>query len=288
MELLNGDKMQTGKVVVHKRGPDGEVKGVANTNPILDTRTYDVEFPNGEITEYSANVIAKNMFAQCDMEGNQFMLMAAFVDHKKDGHAVEIADGFIQKGSNQCRRVTTKGWQLCVEWKDGSTTWERLADLKESYPIEVAEYAVARGLEKEPAFAWWVTQILAKRNRVIASVNKRYHKRNHKFGIKVPRHCNEAVKFDEENSNTLWQDAVRKEMTNVKIAFKVLNSGDHVPPCFQEIKCHLIFDVKIEEFRRKSRLVASGHLTNTPTAMTYASVVSRESVRIALTLAALA
>ena len=76
-------------------------------------------------------------------------------------------------------------------------------------------------------------------------------------------------------------------MTNVKISFKVLNSGDHVPPCFQEIKCHLIFDVKIENFRRKARLVASGHLTNTPTEMTYASVVSRESVRIALTLAAL-
>ena len=76
-------------------------------------------------------------------------------------------------------------------------------------------------------------------------------------------------------------------MTNVKISFKVLNSGDYVPPCFQEIKYHLIFDVKIENFRRKARLVASGHLTNTPTEMTYASVVSRESIRIALTLAAL-
>ena len=51
---------------------------------------------------------------------------------------------------------------------------------------------------------------MVKRNRIIASVNKRYHKRNHKFGIKVPRHWNEAVKFDEENGNTLWQDAVRK------------------------------------------------------------------------------
>ena len=100
VELPNGDKMHTGKVVGCKRGPDGEVKGVANTNPILDTMTYDVEFPNGEITEYSANVIAEKMFAQCDIERNQFVLMAAFVDHKKDGHAVEIAGGFIQKGSN--------------------------------------------------------------------------------------------------------------------------------------------------------------------------------------------
>ena len=42
VELPIGYKIQTGKVVERKRGLDGEVKGVANTNPILDTRTYDV------------------------------------------------------------------------------------------------------------------------------------------------------------------------------------------------------------------------------------------------------
>jgi hypothetical protein len=49
----------------------------------------------------------------------------------------------------------------------------------------------------------------------------------------------------------------------------------------------MIFDVKMEDFRRKARFFAGGHTTDTPYAMTYASVVSRESVRIALTLAAL-
>ena len=123
---------------------------------------------------------------------------------------------------------------------------------------------MVRGLEKEPAFAWWVTQILAKRNLIIALVNQRYHKRNHKFGIKVPQDWNEAVKFDNKNGNTVWQDAMQKEMTNVKIAFKVLDPGDAVPPSFQEIKCHLIFGIKIEDFRRKARLVALGHFTETP------------------------
>ena len=138
VELSDGDKIQTGKVVGRKHGPDEEANFIANTNPILDTRTYDVDFPNGNITEYSTNVIAENMFAQCNMEGNQFVLMAAFVDHKKDSRAVEVAYRFIQKGSNRLRQVITKGWQLCVEWKDVSTTRERLSDLKESYPIEVA------------------------------------------------------------------------------------------------------------------------------------------------------
>jgi hypothetical protein len=45
--------------------------------------------------------------------------------------------------------------------------------------------------------------------------------------------------------------------------------------------------VKIEDFRRKARFVAGGHTTDTPHAMTYARVVSRESVMISLNLDAL-
>ena len=51
--------------------------------------------------------------------------------------------------------------------------------------------------------------------------------------------------------------------------------------------CHLIFDVKLDGFVRKARLVAGGHQTESPAVLTYASVVSRETVRIALTIAAL-
>jgi hypothetical protein len=95
------------------------------------------------------------------------------------------------------------------------------------------------------------------------------------------------VILDKENDNTIWPDAVRKEMNNFRIAFKIINGEESVPPTYQEICCHMIFDVKMEDFRRKARLVAGGHTTDTPHAMTYASVVSREPVTVALTLAAL-
>ena len=49
----------------------------------------------------------------------------------------------------------------------------------------------------------------------------------------------------------------------------------------------MIFDVKMEDFRHKVRLVAGGHRTEAPATITYASVVSRETVRLALTIAAL-
>jgi hypothetical protein len=186
-------------------------------------------------------------------------------------------------------RKTTKGWSLCVEWKDDSTSWERLANLKESNTVEVADYVLVHGLDAEPAFAWWVPFTLKRRNRIIAAVNKQYDKRTHKFGIKIPKTYEDVcVRIDKENGNTLWQDAIRKEMSKVRLAFKTLGSDESPPPAFQEMRCHIVYDVKMESFQRKARLVAGGHMTEVSSGtMTYASVVSRESVRIALTLAAL-
>ena len=78
-------------------------------------------------------------------------------------------------------------------------------------------------------------------------------------------------------------------MKNVRVAFEEFE-GDikDLPPEFQKIKCHIIFDVKMgENFRRKARMVAGGHTTHTPSTLTYSSIVSRDSVRIALLIAAL-
>jgi hypothetical protein len=66
-----------------------------------------------------------------------------------------------------------------------------------------------------------------------------------------------------------------------------LYGEEAVPPTYQKNLCHLIFDVKMEDLRRKTLFVAGGHTTDTPHAMTHASVVSQESVIISLTLAAL-
>jgi ribosomal protein L31E len=169
---------------------------------------------------------------------------------------------YVKKGSNVHFRKSTRGWKLlCVEWRDGSTSWESLADLKESNPVEVAEYAIAKGIDQEPAFAWWVPFTVRRRNRIIAAVklNKRYHKRTHKFGIEVPKTFADCVRIDNENGNTLWQDDVRKEMSKVQVAFQVLDDGANPPLTFQEIRCHLIFDVKMEDFQHKARFVAGGH-----------------------------
>ena len=45
--------------------------------------------------------------------------------------------------------------------------------MKESHPVEVAEYARARGIDKEPAFEWWVPHTLKKRQVILAALKKR-------------------------------------------------------------------------------------------------------------------
>ena len=79
------------------------------------------------------------------------------------------------------------------------------------------------------------------------------------------------------------------EMKNVRIAFEEFDgTEEEIPAGFQHIDCHLIFDIKFaENFRRKARMVAGGHQTVTPSALTYSSVVSRDSIRILLMIAAL-
>jgi hypothetical protein len=190
---------------------------------MLDTRTYEIEFPDGHSDEYTANVIAENLYDQCDIEGIQFNLMEGIIEHRTDGNAVAPAEIYIKHGSNNKVSKTTKGWHLCVEWKDGTTSWERLVDPKESNPVKVYEYAATKSLLNTPDFIWWVPHVLQKRTRIIAAVTKHYHKRTHKFVIEVPKSWDDCVKLDKENDKTLWQDAVRNEMKNVIISFKILN-----------------------------------------------------------------
>jgi hypothetical protein len=83
----------------------------------------------------------------------------------------------------------------------------------------------------------------------------------------------------------MWRKAIEKEMRNVMVAFDVRDDGK-VPIGFKEISCHLIFDVKSDTLARKARFVAGGHRTDPPKDSTYASVVSRDSVRLFFLLAA--
>ena len=300
MELTLGvgtDDPRRGRVLKRSRGLDGRPTGRAHSNPILDTREYDVEFTDGSVEKYRANIIAENMFAQVDDEGNMMRLMKEIVDHKADASAIPISEGKTRTRSGTLKpKVTTRGWWLLVEWKDGSTSWVRLKDLKSGYAVELAEYAVANRLVEEPAFQWWVPHTLRKRNRIISKVKSKYWDTTHKFGIRLPKSVEEALEIDRVTQTDYWRKAINKEMTKVKIAWKT-HDGDVTPQDvrngkvpdmigYQEIGCHLVFEIKMD-FTRKTRYVAGGHTTVAPPWQTYSSVVSRDSVRLGFLIAAL-
>ena len=66
-------------------------------------------------------------------------------------------------------------------------------------------------------------------------MNARYLKLAHKFGNLGPKKVAEAIALDENNGDTLWQDAIAKEIKNVRAAFKILAEGSKPPPGYQKI-----------------------------------------------------
>ena len=287
------------------RGPDGELQhaivkrrrvgingnpvGVANNNPLLDSREYEVEHHDGTIEVQSANIIAENLFAQVDEEGHRQLLMYEITDHRCTNDAIPKEKGFETTANGNKRKImTTKGWELLVSWKDGSTNWVTLKDLKNSYPIELAEYAIKNKLQDEPAFSWWVPYTLKKRKAIISKVKSKYWQRTHRYGLRMPKSVDEALEIDKENGDNLWRDAIDAEMKKVRVAFDKYDKDPTTLIGYKEITTHMIFEIKLSEnFRRKARLVADGHKTDTPSSVTYSSVVSRDSVRICLLTAAL-
>ena len=282
-----------GTVVKRARNIDGELIGRGHGNPILDTRRYIVDV-EGQQHEYAANQIAENLYSQVDTEGRSRLIMKAIIDHKKDGNAIEKADGYFETRSGQKRKkITTRGWKLKVEWADGTASWMPLSEMKDANPIETAEYAVTAKIADEPAFAWWVPVMLRRRNAIIGKVKGKYWRTTHKFGIRLPHSVEEAYRIDEINKNDYWRRAIEKEMARIRVALEQWDGGNTPEEAekklidWQFVKTHMVFDIRIDGLVRKARLVADGHMTEAPSATTYSSVVSRDSVRIAFLVAAL-
>ena len=73
----------------------------------MDTHSYKVEFPDGDVDEFTENVIAENMFSQCDDAGNQYRLMSGIVDHKSNDKAISKSDRYVVIRGRQFSIKTT-------------------------------------------------------------------------------------------------------------------------------------------------------------------------------------
>ena len=110
----------------------------------------------------------------------------------------------------------------------------------------------------------------------------------YQFGYRVPRSAQEAIAIDTENKNKNWQEAMALEMQQLKEydTFQDLGKGVPSPDGYRKIRVHFVFAIK-HDGRHKARLVADGHLTETPLESVYAGVVSLRSLRIVVFLSEL-
>ena len=126
-----------------------------------------------------------------------------------------------------------------IEWKDGSTLWLPLSQLKKDNPLKNAQCAINNKIDNEPAFDWWAREVLKRSSRMIGKTKTRACARTgYKHGIKMPNTVEDALCLDEENGNDLWQKAFEKERTKVKVALKFTPEGEKAPPGYKKITGH--------------------------------------------------
>jgi hypothetical protein len=82
---------------------------------------YECEFDDGTIKEYSANVIAPNIYEEGDADGFCSLMSYQIIDHKSSGEAIKLQDKYITTRTGTRRlRQTTSGWSFLIQWGDGS------------------------------------------------------------------------------------------------------------------------------------------------------------------------
>ncbi len=134
-----------------------------NKNPILNPIVYLAEFPDGSISEYSANIIAESIYNQVNIGGYDYTLFDSIIGHEYEPLTTDnsiTSENLVSK--------STEGWKICLQWKDGSSSWHPVIDVKNSVPVQLADYTLFNQLQNEPGFSWWINHTLKKRERIIS------------------------------------------------------------------------------------------------------------------------
>ena len=176
--------------MVKRKKPDNDGKtiDIEHRNSLTDMRAYEVEFIDGTTETLTANIITENLITQVDEEGHRKLLLEDIINYVRNSDAVHRDDTFFDTitGMRQ-RKVTTKGWEICVRWKDVSTDWIVQNDLKQYYPTKLANFSQPHGTHEVPYFEWWDTYSERKGKTILSKLKSKYWWRMHKYRIKIPK-----------------------------------------------------------------------------------------------------
>ena len=213
--------------------------------------------------------------------------MLDWCDEDKDKNDFFNFDGILEHRKDP---KDSKKWQLLVRWSSGEATWEPFHMIFGDDPVTVSMYARKHGMTN----VWKCCRRYLKNTKTMARMVHQARLKNlrnrpkYKFGVQVPRNHEEAMKIDVLNGDTRWRDSEKLEVSqlNEYESFKDLGKGAEVPEGYTKIRCHFVYDVK-HSGKFKSRFVAGGHMTDTPTDSIYSGVVSIPGIRMVTFLAEL-
>jgi hypothetical protein len=74
----------------------------------------------------------------------------------------------------------------------------------------------------------------------VKAVNSHVCRTSHKYGIELPTSVKHTIDIDRKNKNTFWQDALKKEMGNICIAFEILGPNKKAPLGWHKALGHIV------------------------------------------------
>ena len=246
------------------------------------------------------NITESKQFQKAFANGNNAFWNQMKCIHACDKTADEVEniwndETFVDRSLWNAKQVTSHRMkngnvEAKVDWDDvnKSSSWVDMSSLAFQDPIPILKHAKAKHLLAQKPFSMIANYCVGDAPSAMAKAFKAKmvtHRKKCKFGVRVPFGVKRATMLDKENGNTLWLDAIKKELKclNDWKVFWILEKGEKAPQGHKEIPCHIAFDVKFDLCHR-ARPVASGDWNILEHDEVCSGVVGTETVQMGFSL----
>ena len=211
------------------------------------------------------------------------------IDDLKADCPITLAKYILDHKSLKNDAGLAKWAKACKDKADRATTLIKSANRTEGIRTGISDHGQVSCRRRAPTKTPPTTENVMPRKKKL-SRNRRPKDESSDFlyGIRVPRSTEQALQLDKENGNTLWADAIKKELGTIwKMGtFKQVGRQSHgeIRRTHQFAPLRMIFTVK-SDLRRKARLVIGGHVVNAQEHELYASTMKGISARLLMLIA---
>lgn len=110
---------------------------------------YGGEFADSSIREYPGNIIAEIMYAQFDPYYHSHDILECKLDFKNDDKVLSSDDLYVTIKSGRCHIMKIASvWNFLIQYKDGSEELTHLEQMRDSNPLEIAEFATVKWISE--------------------------------------------------------------------------------------------------------------------------------------------